>query len=74
MDLRQLAAMAPKPAIDEKILAPALDDPTLKEAIAKLREAGHAVVVEMPGTEPHRDELGCTRKLEKKGDGKWHVT
>ena len=74
MDLRQLAAMAPKPGIDEKILAPALDDPTLKEAIAKLRGAGHVVVVEMPGTELHREELGCARKLEKKGDGKWHVT
>jgi ATP phosphoribosyltransferase regulatory subunit len=73
MDLRQLAALAPKPAGEEKVLAPALDDPTLKEAIAKLREAGNVVVVEMPGTELYREELGCTRKLEKK-EGKWRVT
>jgi ATP phosphoribosyltransferase regulatory subunit len=73
MDLRQLASLAPKPERAEAILAPSLDEPDLKEAIAKLREAGHIVVVEMPGQEPHRGELGCERKLEKK-DGKWRVT
>jgi ATP phosphoribosyltransferase regulatory subunit len=73
MDLRQLAALAPRAASDERILAPALDDASLKEAIAKLREAGNVVVVEMPGTEGHRAELGCERKLEMK-DGKWRVT
>jgi ATP phosphoribosyltransferase regulatory subunit len=73
MDLRQLAGLAPKPDAREKILAPALDDPTLKQAIAKLRGAGSVVVVEMPGTELYREEMGCTRKLEKK-EGKWHVT
>jgi ATP phosphoribosyltransferase regulatory subunit len=73
MDLRQLAALAPKPARSEAILAPSLDEPDLKEAIAKLREGGHIVVVEMPGQEAHRQELGCERKLEKK-DGKWRVT
>jgi ATP phosphoribosyltransferase regulatory subunit len=73
LDLRQLAGLAPKPAPDEKILAPALDDASLKDAIAQLREAGNIVIVEMPGTETHRGELGCERKLEKK-DGKWRVT
>ena len=73
MDLRQLASLAAAPAAGERILAPALDDPTLKDAIAQLRGAGNVVVVEMPGTEGHRDELGCTRKLEKK-EGKWLVT
>ena len=73
MDLRQLAALAPRPEREERILAPALDDPSLREAIAKLREAGNVVVVEMPGTEKHRDELACGRKLEMK-DGKWRVT
>jgi len=73
MDLRQLAALAPKPPAEEKILAPALDDPALRDAIARLREAGSIVVVEMPGTEKDRAELGCERKLEKK-DGKWRVT
>src|SRR5690242_13774205 len=73
MDLRQLAALAPKPEAGEKILAPAADDASLREAIAKLRDAGHVVIVEMPGTEKHRGELGCGRKLEMK-DGKWRVT
>jgi ATP phosphoribosyltransferase regulatory subunit len=73
MDLRQLAALAPKPARGEAILAPSLDEPDLREAIARLRDAGHIVVVEMPGQEAHRQELGCERKLEKK-DGKWRVT
>ena len=73
MDLRQLAALAPKAAAPEAILAPALDDPMLREAIAQLRDAGHVVIVEMPGHEKHREELGCERKLEKK-DGKWRVT
>jgi ATP phosphoribosyltransferase regulatory subunit len=73
MDLRQLAALAPREPGAERILAPALDDPALKEAIAKLRQTGNVVVVEMPGTEKHREELGCERRLEMK-DGKWRVT
>jgi len=73
MDLRQLASLAPREAAAERILAPALEDPALKEAIARLREAGNVVVVEMPGTEKHRDELGCERRLEMK-EGKWRVT
>jgi ATP phosphoribosyltransferase regulatory subunit len=73
MDQRQLAALAPRPRPRERILAPALDDASLREAIAKLREAGSVVVVEMPGTDSHREEMGCDRKLEMK-DGKWRVT
>jgi ATP phosphoribosyltransferase regulatory subunit len=73
MDLRSLAALAPKPAARGGILAPAEEDAELKEAIARLREAGNVVVAEMPGQEKHRDELGCDRKLERK-DGKWRVT
>jgi ATP phosphoribosyltransferase regulatory subunit len=73
MDLRQLAALAPKSAPKGRILAPALDDPALQDAIAQLREAGSVVVVEMPGTEKHSDELACENTLEKK-DGKWRVT
>ena len=73
MDLRSLAALAPRPAPEERILAPALDDAALRDAIAKLREAGNVVIVEMPGTEKHRGELGCERRLELK-DGKWRVT
>ncbi len=73
MDLRQLAALAPKGAAPQRILAPSLDDAELKDAIAQLRAAGDVVVVDMPGHEKHRDELACDRRLEKK-DGKWRVT
>ncbi len=73
MDLRSLAALAPREPAVEKILAPALDDASLRDAIAQLRAAGNVVVVEMPGTEAHRAELGCERKLELK-EGKWRVT
>jgi ATP phosphoribosyltransferase regulatory subunit len=73
MDLRQLASLAPREQAAERILAPSLDDRALKEAIAKLREAGNVVVVELPGTEKHRNELACERRLELK-DGKWRVT
>ena len=73
MDLRQLASLAPRPAADERIVAPSLEDASLREAIAKLREAGNVVIVEMPGTEKHRRELACERTLEMK-DGKWRVT
>jgi ATP phosphoribosyltransferase regulatory subunit len=72
MDLRQLAALAPKAEPREAILAPALDEPGLKDAIAKLREGGHIVIVEMPGHEAQRKELGCAHSLEMK-DGKWRV-
>jgi len=73
MDLRQLAALAPKAEAKGRILAPALDDPALRDAIAQLREAGSVVVVEMPGTEKNRSELACENRLEMK-DGKWRVT
>ena len=77
MDLRQLAAIAPSPPPSPRgegaILAPSLDDAALQDAISKLREAGHIVIVDMPGHEQHHDELGCDRKLEMK-DGKWRVT
>jgi len=73
MDLRQLAALAPRAEAKGRILAPALDDPALQDAIAQLREAGSVVVVEMPGTEKNRGELACENRLEMK-DGKWRVT
>ena len=73
MDLRSLAALAPRPAPRGGILAPAGEEPDLLEAIESLRAAGDIVVREMPGQEKHREELGCDRRLEKK-DGKWRVT
>jgi len=73
MDLRQVAALAPRPRARGRVLAPALDDAALDVAIAQLRDGGEIVVVDLPGHEAARDELGCDRRLEKK-DGKWRVT
>ena len=73
MDLRQLAALAPAPPRRGAILAPAGDDGSLAEAIEKLRAQGEVVIVDLPGHEAARDELGCDRKLVNK-DGKWHAT
>jgi ATP phosphoribosyltransferase regulatory subunit len=73
MDLRQLAALAKDGAPRRAILAPALEDAALAKAIGELRAKGEIVVVEMPGHEKARKELGCDRKLVKK-KGKWVVT
>jgi ATP phosphoribosyltransferase regulatory subunit len=73
MDLRQLAARAKGNGRRGAILAPWAEDPALAAEVARLREAGEVVVVEPPGHEASRNELGCDRALEKK-DGKWRVT
>jgi ATP phosphoribosyltransferase regulatory subunit len=73
MDLRQLAALATNGEPRRAILAPSGDDPALAKAIAELRAKGEVVVVEMPGHEKSRKELGCDRKLAKK-NGKWTLS
>jgi ATP phosphoribosyltransferase regulatory subunit len=73
MDLRQLAALAPKPAPRRAILAPAGEDAELAKAIEALRAAGEIVIVDLPGHEDARGELGCDRTLVKK-EGKWLAT
>jgi ATP phosphoribosyltransferase regulatory subunit len=73
MDLRQLAALSKDAPKRKAILAPCSEEAALQEAIRGLRDAGEVVVVDLPGHEAARDELGCNRTLEKK-DGKWRVT
>ena len=73
MDLRQLAGLSKEAPRRGAILAPCADDEPLRDAIAQLRGAGEVVVVDLPGHDAARDELGCDRRLEKK-DGKWRVT
>jgi ATP phosphoribosyltransferase regulatory subunit len=73
MDLRQLAALAAAPPPRRPILAPAQGDASLDAAVAKLREAGEIVIIDLPGHEAAREELQCGRRLEKK-DGTWRVT
>jgi ATP phosphoribosyltransferase regulatory subunit len=78
MDLRQVAGLKSGPGLrrgdnNNAILAPCADDAQLDRAIAELRGKGEVVIVDLPGHEAAREELGCTRRLEKK-DGKWRVT
>jgi ATP phosphoribosyltransferase regulatory subunit len=73
MDLRQLAARARGNGRKGAILAPCAEDEALRAEIARLRNAGEVVVVDLPGHDESTHELGCDRRLEKK-DGKWRVT
>ena len=72
LDLRELARVAPPPARPGGILAPFGDDAELRAAMDALRAAGEVVVVDLPGHDATRAELGCDRDLVQR-DGKWEV-
>jgi ATP phosphoribosyltransferase regulatory subunit len=72
LDLRQLARHAPQRMTPLAILAPALADVLLQDCVRRLREAGEAVVVALPGHEEDVDELACDRQLEFI-EGEWQV-
>lgn len=72
MDLRELAAIAPRPAAATPIRAPYADDIALLEAIARLREQGEIVSVELPGQEAERRAAIDERQLVCR-DGNWRV-
>ncbi len=67
-----MAAAAPAADAPRAIRAPYRDDRALGERIAALRAAGEVVIVELPGHEDSRDELGCDRELRLVG-GEWRV-
>lgn len=72
MDLRALAAGLPKADRQPAILAPFTDDPQLDEAIRQLRAAGEIVILDLPGHDADRHELGCNRQLVLR-QGHWQV-
>jgi ATP phosphoribosyltransferase regulatory subunit len=73
IDLRELAGAASPVKPRERILSPAAKgDAKLARKIAALRARGTIVIEELPGHEPFRAELGCTRRLAKK-DGTWVI-
>ncbi|HKO88340.1 MAG TPA: ATP phosphoribosyltransferase regulatory subunit [Burkholderiales bacterium] len=72
LDLRDLARVAPAQKFPGAILAPYISDTALNERIAALRAAGEVVIVDLPGHEASRDELGCDRQLVSK-NGTWEV-
>jgi ATP phosphoribosyltransferase regulatory subunit len=73
MDLRELAAMGEGAKAQPRILAPhAPQDKELQAEIARLRSEGSVVIVDLPGHEGSRAELGCDRALVRRGAG-WKV-
>jgi ATP phosphoribosyltransferase regulatory subunit len=72
MDLRVLAQLGQAPGARGAILAPFVKDPALVQKVESLRRAGEVVIADLPGHEGTRDELGCDRRLVRRGDG-WEV-
>ena len=73
IDLRDLASLADGDGNPKRILAPYQPgDVQLQATIQSLREAGDIVIVDLPGHEEHRGELGCRQQLVSQG-GKWKV-
>jgi ATP phosphoribosyltransferase regulatory subunit len=72
MDLRQLHGLLAKQAQIPAIQAPYKQDESLDAAIAKLREQGEVVVVDLLGKADYHAELNCDRELVLR-DGKWLV-
>ena len=73
MDLREVASARPDGAARPGVLAPyAPRDAGLQKAINALRAKGEVVIVELPGHAGSRSELGCDRKLARRG-GRWLV-
>ncbi len=67
LDLRGLMTALEPEQMAAAIMAPFDDDAALRDAVAELRAGGEVVVVDLPGHETHRAELGCDRKLIKQG-------
>ena len=72
MDLRQLHGLLAKQGQPKAIHAPYLHDAVLEAAIAKLRDEGNIVVVDLLGKTEYRPELNCDHELVLR-DGKWVV-
>jgi len=70
LDLKSLAEVAgPSPA-PAAIRAPWGEDPALRAAVRRLREAGEIVLAMLPGHEPEAQAFACDRELISI-DGHW---
>ena len=73
MDLRDVAGVAAPGAATAAVLAPYRPrDTALQRRIAALRKAGETVIVDLPGHEKSRSELGCNRRIMQSAGG-WKV-
>jgi ATP phosphoribosyltransferase regulatory subunit len=70
--LRDLAALVSASAVKPAILAPWLDDQSLKDCIAALRCSGETVLQVFPGHEDEVQEFRCDRELTRV-DSRWQV-
>ena len=74
MDLRELAGLCARVPAASGILAPYRpDDPALRARIDELRAQGEIVILDLPGHDDTRAELGCARTLTQR-DGGWQIT
>jgi ATP phosphoribosyltransferase regulatory subunit len=72
-DLRQLLRLAGgASASPHGILAPAVDDASLRAEVTRLRAAGERVVQQLSGTSADAGEQGCDRELINR-NGRWVV-
>lgn len=72
LDLRELAAQVADPLLPGAVLASGAGQAGFDEAVARLRQAGENVVVELPGHDGTWREAGCDRRLILRG-GAWQV-
>jgi ATP phosphoribosyltransferase regulatory subunit len=72
VDLRELASLVREDGRRPGILAPYSDDPALAREVESLRSCGETVIIDLPGHEGRRGELGCDRMLQLY-DGAWRV-
>ena len=72
MDLREISRVAPRTQRSGAILAPDAADGSLRSVVDALRERGEIVIVDLPGHESARAELGCDRRLVRRGK-KWEI-
>ena len=70
--MRELVRVLPAAPERGGILAPFLADAGLAAEVGRLRHTGEIVVVELPGHESTRGELGCDRRLVLQ-QGKWII-
>jgi len=70
LDLKSLAEVAGPSAAPAAIRAPWGEDPALRAAVRRLREAGEIVLAMLPGHEPEAQAFACDRELISI-DGRW---
>lgn len=58
---------------EQRILAPAVDDPALRTIVQQLRDAGKVVIQAFPGQGAGAAEMNCSQILQQQ-EGEWIVT